>query len=110
MISMARLITQALCQTASWSWGPLMKSLEEGLIGPCGLEIVHSAKVQHTTSGWSAQWNLLHIPGIGYWKSFQQISRIPTGLREDNAERAIRTIGEGRGRTMKERLAQDHIY
>jgi len=87
-----------------------MKSLEEGLISPRRLKIVHSAKVQHTTSGWSAQWNLLHIPGVGYWKSFQQISRIPTRLREDNAKQAIRAIGEGRGRAMKERLAQDHIY
>jgi len=87
-----------------------MKSLEEGLIGPRGFEIVHSAKVQHTTSGWSAQRNLLHIPGVGNGKSFQQISRIPTGLREDNAERTVHTIGKGRRRAMKERLAQDHIY
>jgi hypothetical protein len=87
-----------------------MKSLEKCLIGPRGFEVVRRAKVQHTSSGWHAQWNLLHIPGVGYWERLKQIARLLTGLGKDDAELAIRTIGEGGGRAMKERLSQDHIY
>ena len=86
-----------------------MKALKKGLVGPCWLEIVRSAKVQHGTSSRHAQRNMLHIPGVGDRKRLKQVPRLLSGLGNDDAELAIRAIGEGRGRAMKEGLAQNHI-
>jgi len=87
---MTWLITQALRQTALWSWGPLMKSLEKGLIGSCWLDIVCCAKVQDSTSGRSAKHTLLGVPRVGHWEHPQQITRMLTRLRNNDSELAIR--------------------